>query len=113
VDKEDKHIRKQEINPAFFQGPSSHWRVPLFLCIVHTLWHEGGGDSLHGVAFQKTAVLTEYYDSRITAGDGHVVAPNATHVQGCNADTTIVSPTHAQTGCYCELTTPYKSNLRL
>jgi hypothetical protein len=24
VEKEDKHIRKQEINAAFFQSPSSH-----------------------------------------------------------------------------------------
>ena len=85
VEKKDKHIRKQEINAAFFQGPSSHWRVPLFLCKVHNQLHEGG-DSLHGVTFQKTAVLTLYYDPKITAGDGHVVAPNATDVQGYNAD---------------------------
>jgi hypothetical protein len=24
VEKQDKHIRKREISPAFFQGPSSH-----------------------------------------------------------------------------------------
>jgi len=35
VEKEDKHIRKQEINAALFQGPSSHSRVPLFLFMVH------------------------------------------------------------------------------